>query len=359
MAVRLDAAGNLIGRTGPDDAPAVLCGSHVDTVPNGGALDGALGVVAGIEVARRIRMHSDRLPMAFEVVAFADEEGAYLSLLGSRAMTGALLVPEVLGAKGRNGEMLATAMRGFGLCPEEIGVAKRLPDEIAAFFELHIEQGPILESEGIAVGVVESIVGLLSGTLTFIGEANHAGTTPLPLRRDAFRAAAQVATLAFGAVEKEFSEDVRLTFGALEVSPGASNVVPGRVVLTYEIRANSDATIDAVHARLIVIARDCAGRSDIGIEDHVTGRDPAAMMDPDLVEVLQDAARRLGYGSRRMSSGAGHDAQAMAAFCPSAMIFVPSIGGISHNPAEHTADRDVVRGATLLCRAVMDRLGIA
>ncbi|MCI5076908.1 Zn-dependent hydrolase [Oricola sp.] len=356
MTVRMDAAGNLIGRLGPEHGSAIVCGSHVDTVPGGGALDGALGVMAGIEIARQIHARSPDLKTAFEIVAFADEEGAFISLLGSRAMTGQLEADEVADSTGRDGETLSAAMRDFGLAPEDIRDASRPSQDIAAFLELHIEQGPVLEAEGLEIGVVDSIVGLLSGTLLFHGQANHAGTTPLALRRDAMRAAAETVTKGFAAVETEFGEDVRLTFGAFKLSPDASNVVPGRAVLTFEIRAGTDVIIDSVLARLMAIAQDCARRARVHVERSIAGRDAAAAMSPDLTARILTAAGRLGYRARRMPSGAGHDAQALASFCPTAMVFVPSIGGISHNPAEDTADQDLVRGATLLCRVVMDLL---
>jgi hydantoinase/carbamoylase family amidase len=256
LRVRQDAAGNLIARLGPPDAPAVVCGSHIDSVPGGGIYDGTLGVLAGLECARALADRAAGLTKALEVVAFVDEEGAYLSLLGSRAMAGDLDPGELAAAHGRDGRSLAAAMRQAGLDPRRVLEAARPASDITAYVELHIEQGPVLESTSCDIGIVTDIVGLHAAELTFLGEANHAGTTPLSLRKDAFRAAAQAVTECFDLVESAFPADTRLTYGEVALAPGASNVVPGEVRLT--VRSPRPARLPSGSRRCA--ASGCAAR---------------------------------------------------------------------------------------------------
>ncbi len=356
LTVRMDAAGNLIGRLGRSSGPAVVCGSHIDTVPGGGALDGALGVVAGLEVARQLTDLVPGLTRAYEVVAFADEEGAYLSEIGVRAMVGDVSPDEVRSACGPDGP-LADVLSRFGLNAADLSLAARPPSDFAAYLELHIEQGPVLQTLGKRIGIVTEIVGLLTGDLTFFGEANHAGTTPLPMRKDAFRAAAETVSAAFAAVETEFPAETRLTFGNIQLAPGAANVVPATAKLTYEIRAGDEALIDALHSRVLALAGRAAQRCRVEVADRTLARDAAAPMAPEMIATLESVASARGVETVRMPSGAGHDAQVMAGVCPTGMIFVPSIDGVSHNPSERTDVDDILLGASLLCHAVFDVLG--
>jgi hydantoinase/carbamoylase family amidase len=231
-----DAAGNLIGRIGPD-GPAFLCGSHIDTFPRGGAYDGALGVLAGIECARALKAEEDRLLTAFEAIAFADEEGAYLSLLGSRAMTGELSSDAVARASGRDGDLLCDALRSYGLDPARLNEAARKHDDFAGYIELHIEQGPTLAAEKINIGIVDAIFGIQTYEFLLEGQARHAGTTPIGNRQDALRAAAEAIADAFSKISGEDLDKVRLTYGELRVLAGATNIVPGIVTVLQEVRA--------------------------------------------------------------------------------------------------------------------------
>lgn len=353
LAARIDAAGNVIGRLGPEGAPAVVCGSHIDSVPNGGRLDGALGVLAGLEAARGFAERGAPGALALEIVAFADEEGAHLSLLGARAFAGDPALPrDIESASARDGRPLADLMRAVGLDPAGIGQAARRPEEIAAYLELHIEQGPALEASGARIGVVESIVGVRTAELLFTGAAAHAGTTPAALRRDALRAAAETMVEAYRAIEAEFPDTLRLTFGRLELAPGAANVVPRLVRLTQEIRAGDAETIQAADARIAAVAAEIGARRGVAAERRVIGEDPPARMAPRVVAAVETACADCGAAFQRMQSGAGHDAQVMAGLCEAGMIFTPSKGGVSHRPDEATDAADIALGAEVLSRAL-------
>ncbi len=353
MTVRLDPAGNLIGRLGPAAGPAILSGSHIDTVPGGGIYDGMLGVVGSLEVARCLSDVAPTMSCAYEVVAFADEEGAYISLLGARAMFAELLQDEVLAATGRDGTPLVDVMRAFGLPPEKIPDAARSPDDILAFIELHIEQGPILETEGIEIGIVENIVGLQNSHLTFHGQPNHAGTTPHHLRADAFHAACLAVSEAFCIVEQQCGPDVRLTFGDCEILPGASNVVPGEVRLTQEIRAATGAEILRIGDTVLECANSVSARIGVSVTTRVISDDAPATMSPIVIDAVAQACDQVGVRSKRMPSGAGHDSQQISKHVPTGMIFVPSRQGLSHNPDEFTQPRHIKLGIQVLCNTVV------
>lgn len=353
LRVREDSAGNLIGRIGPD-GPCLICGSHIDTVPGGGAYDGALGVLAGLECARRLKHEEGVLAYGFEVVAFADEEGSFVSLLGSRAMRGLLSQAEIDRARSRKGVELTAALEEYGLDPLAVLDARRPPADIAGYIELHIEQGPVLESAGTAIGIVEAVVGISVGRHELIGLANHSGTTPMAARRDALRTAAVGIAGAYEAVASGIYPDTVLNFGQLSIEPGATNVVPRRVVLTQEIRSTRKERIqqlqEACEAAFSRSARQL-GVEHIWRQDDV---DPPAIMAGPARQRIADACSELGISAMTMPSGAGHDAQLFADICPTGMIFVPSRGGISHNPAEFTEPEHLSQGLAVLyatCRS--------
>lgn len=353
LATRIDGAGNIIGRLGPQTGPAIVCGSHIDTVPDGGAFDGALGVLAGVAAARVLSARVGILPLAFEVIAFSDEEGAYLGEAGARAMTNTLDIDEVLNARSADGKAMVEAIAAFGLDTMGFAGAARPAADFQAYLELHIEQGPVLEAEGLDIGVVESIVGLHTSELTFHGQASHAGTTPAPMRRDAFRAAAEAVAACFERVETCFPPEARLTFGRAEVQPGASNVVPARVVLSREIRAGSEALIESVVEETSEIAKGVAESHAVGLAFRMVSREAPAAMSETLVNLVETVCKRSKVRFRRMTSGAGHDAQILAQHCPTAMIFVPSRDGISHNPDEHTDPAQIETGANVLLATIL------
>jgi hydantoinase/carbamoylase family amidase len=353
LRVRTDPAGNLIGRLGPD-GPALLCGSHIDSVPRGGTLDGTLGVLAGVECARCFKADAARMRLGFEVVAFADEEGSFVSLLGSRAMTGLLSQDEVDRAQSRNGLRLPPTLLDYGLDPATVIEARRSPDEIAGYIELHIEQGPVLEAEALQIGIVEAVVGISTGHHELIGQANHAGTTPIALRRDAMRTAAAAMTRCFDALTGGSHPSTVLNFGQLKLEPGATNVVPKRVTVTQEIRST---VLDRIHRFEGACEEIFAATAKSLNVEHVWHRgdvDPPAVMAKEVRARIQEACAALGFSAKTMPSGAGHDAQLFAAVCPTGMIFVPSRNGISHNPAEFTDPESLARGLQLLyatCRS--------
>ena len=325
MSVYVDAAGNLRGASGCGTRP-IMIGSHLDTVPHAGAFDGVLGVVMAIAlVEARPKRH---LPV--EVVAFSDEEGTRFGIpfLGSRAVAGRPVMDAAV----------LEAIREYGLDPEELYMACAA-DEMKGYLEFHIEQGPVLDELGLPLAVVESILGLTRMQVTFRGQANHAGTTPMRLRRDALTAAAEW----ISAVERTAAETEGLvaTVGQLHVEPNAANAVPGAVRASLDARhARDRVRLNAVDA-LSETARSIAARRRIQVELQNLLGQPAVAMDRGMMQLLERAVADAGYPVHRMSSGAGHDAMIMAERLPAAMLFVRSPGGISHHPDETVREEDV------------------
>ncbi|MDQ7794951.1 MAG: Zn-dependent hydrolase [bacterium] len=345
LRVRDDAAGNLIGRR-EGTGPAIVIGSHLDTVPDGGAFDGALGVVAGLEVVQRLveEKRGDASPL--EIVAHADEEGSHhAGTFGSRAMLGEVGEEDLLGHQpGR--EPLAAVMRGAGLEPTRIGQARRERTGLRAYFELHIEQGPVLESLGIPVGIVTSIVGIDQYLVRVPGQARHAGTTPVAARDDALVKAARAIQ-----VIREFllmrPADLIGNVGSVSVSPGAMNVVPAEAILSVEFRSARASSLDEAGNWLVSLVAEHPGATV-----RRTLREHGCPMSAELTALLESVARSLGIATHQMPSGAGHDAQVWGRHVPAAMLFVPSRGGISHSPEEWTDWEDVIPGADVLLNAV-------
>lgn len=357
LAARRDAAGNVIGRAGPADAPAVVIGSHIDTVPNGGAYDGALGVIAGIECARALAPLVVAGNVALEVVAFADEEGAYASLFGSRSMTGRHDPDVVAGTKG---ETLAALMARCGLDLSRAHEASRPPSAFAAYLELHIEQGPLLETAGIPIGVVTAITGCDALHYRFEGAARHAGTTSMTTRRDAGRGAARAICDAYDAFEAAGLPDTaRMTFGGVRFRPGTSNVVPGVAEVVSEVRSPDAGTLSALR-QLTSNAFEAVARAQrLGLTtfDHVVEQPES--LSPVMADIVEQSARAEGLAAMRLPSGAVHDAQMFAPIVPTGMIFVPSRDGISHHPDEYTAPDQIAHGTRVLARAASAALAAA
>jgi N-carbamoyl-L-amino-acid hydrolase len=338
----VDVAGNhsAILRGG---GPTLLLGSHLDSVPHGGRYDGALGVLAALEVLRAVADARMELPVTLEAIDFTDEEGTLVGLLGSLAVAGDLPDDGLAAPRGGR-ERLVAALERAGLDESRLRDARRDPASLAAYIELHIEQGPVLESCGADLGIVTSIVGARSFRVVFEGVAAHAGTTPMDARRDAGAAAAEFALHARDVVVREFPGAVA-TVGALELEPGAFNVIPGRATVSLEFRAADEGTLDAIEARLLE-----------GIEAHVepVGHWSATPLSPEVAAAIARAAERLGLHAVELPSGAGHDAQALAAVTRSGMIFVPSDGGLSHNPREHSSWQACVNGANALLHTALE-----
>jgi len=339
MTVRLDAAGNLRGLWQPPNGGGrrLVLGSHIDTVPNAGADDGVLGVALALEWAELAKELNLRL--AIEVIAFSEEEGVRFGVpfIGSRAVAGRF-DRSLLALKDAEGITLDAAIRAFGLDPAQISEA--LLDESAiGFVEIHIEQGPVLESEGLSVAAVTSIVGQTRFVVQFIGHANHAGTTPMHLRRDALAAAAEWIS-AVEALAKR-TDGLVATVGKLDLDPNAGNVIPGAARVSFEVRHASDTVRTTAAHTLLEEAKAIAARRELRCDCVRQMDQPAVPMDERLTAYLVEAIESAGLPSYRMPSGAGHDAMVMAARVPTAMLFLRSPGGISHHPDEAVLTEDV------------------
>jgi beta-ureidopropionase / N-carbamoyl-L-amino-acid hydrolase len=349
LETRVDPAGNHSAVL-PADGPTLLLGSHLDSVPDGGRYDGALGVVAALHVLLALQGHD--LPLTLEAIDFTDEEGTVVGLLGSEALTG-VLSDEVLRNPRGGREALLAGLERAGLREESLHDARRDPATLAGYVELHIEQGPRLERAGAQIGVVTGIVGARSFTLDFRGDSGHAGTTPMDARRDAGLAAASFATAANALVLRDFPESVA-TVGDMRFHPGAFNIVPGAVRVSLEFRSLERAELDALESALLGEAHAAAARHALGVDVTPVGHWEPTPLDAGVRDAVETAADDLGLTALELSSGAGHDAQALADITPSGMIFVPSAGGISHNPSEHTDWQDCVNGANTLLHTALE-----
>ena len=339
MQVHVDAAGNLRGLWQSQNASGkrLVMGSHIDTVPDAGAYDGVLGVVVALEWVRIAK--ELKFPINIEVIAFSEEEGVRFGVpfIGSRAVAGRF-DEDILEAKDSDGVTLEAAIRAFGLDPGLIGKAE-LDKDAVGFVEVHIEQGPVLESESLSVALVTAIVGQTRLTFEFIGHANHAGTTPMRLRHDALAAAAEwiakVETLALA------TDGLVATVGKVVVEPNAGNVVPGAVKVSLDVRHAIDSTRKEAIEKLIESADAIAARRSLTVKRTRQMDQPAVPMDERLTSFLADAIEAVGLPVKMMPSGAGHDAMVMAARVPTAMLFLRSPGGISHHPDEAVLEEDV------------------
>jgi len=339
--VTVDAAGNLRGfyAAAQANAPRLLLGSHLDTVPNAGAYDGVLGVVIAVAILEALE--GRRLPFGIEVVGFSEEEGVRFGtpFIGSRALVG-VLDRELLNHRDADGISIRMAIENFGLNPAEIPRAA-LSDDTLAYLEFHIEQGPVLESLGRALGVVEAIVGQTRMEFVFLGRTNHAGTTPMHLRHDAIAAAAEWIV----AVEHTANSHPGLvaTVGQIEANPGATNVIAGEVRTTLDLRHRSDDVRGRVADILVRLAEEIVERRGLSLRTRVLLSQKAVAMNPFLVDQIEEAIRKTGCQPHRMVSGAGHDAMILAEKVPAAMIFLRTPGGISHDPAESVETEDVAK----------------
>lgn len=354
LETRMDGAGNVIGRwEGSDpDLPVVVAGSHIDTVPCAGTLDGALGVLSGLEAVAALRDDGFVPRRGIELIAFSDEEGRFGGMFGSQAFTGRV-TPETLDtAADLDGVMLRDAMLTCGLDPWKALEARRDPATVAAYLELHIEQGPVLDRAGEAVGVVDAVTGLFKWAVTMRGEANHAGTTPMELRRDAFMGVADFAHEIPRILMEVGGEHSRATIGKVDLAPGSPNTVPGTATFSLDARDPSAERLEelglAFRRTLSAIAR----RRDLMFEFQEESRIPPVPCDGRLTGLLSRGAGELGLRHRRMLSGAAHDAQMVATIAPVAMIFVASRDGRSHSPAEWSSWDDIHSGARLLKWAI-------
>jgi N-carbamoyl-L-amino-acid hydrolase len=350
LETRIDAAGNLIGRRGAAGMPALAIGSHTDTVPGGGRFDGMLGVLAGVAIAQALHDAGQNLAHPLEVIDFlAEEPTPYGSCIGSRAMTNNLDTP--LDFQDDSGRTLADALHAVGGQPGNLASAVRQPGAIAAYLELHIEQGRVLEAAGAPIGIVSGIVGIRRATLRFTGRPDHAGATPMALRHDALTAAAAT-VLAAEQAAKSF-EGAVATVGALTLAPNQSNVVPGEVELQVEMRSLEWGTVEAMWHRMTASAEQaCAAR---GVAFHAGAmHDMAPMQTPDwLRDVIDDACTSVAPNAPVLPSGAGHDASWISRIAPAGMLFVRSRDGRSHCPEEYSSPEDIAAGVEALARALL------
>ena len=351
MSARIDAVGNVVGHA-PGRRPGarrLLLGSHLDTVRNAGRYDGALGVMLPIACLRSLHERGERLGYPVDVIAFGDEEGLRFqaTLMGSRAAAGDF-DPALLGAVDEDGIRLHEALRAFGLDPDAVDEAAYRRTEVAAYVEIHIEQGPVLEAEDRPVGVVTSVAGATRLRVEVVGRAGHAGTVPMRLRRDALAAAAEAVT----AVERISLDTPGAvgTVGLLKTLPGAVNVIPGVVEFTIDVRAEDDANRRAALLRIDEALTAIAARRGVPIDRMTTHDTGAARCSPRLMRRLGEAIEAEGLPVRALPSGAGHDAMAMARLTEIGMLFVRCKGGISHHPAESMTEADAAAAARVLLR---------
>jgi N-carbamoyl-L-amino-acid hydrolase len=351
LEVQIDAAGNIVGRrAGTDPAlPVIMTGSHIDSVPQGGNYDGDVGVLGAIEVAEQLREHNVATRHPFEFVVFTDEEGG---VVGSKAIADGV-GPKTLDVMSHSGLTIRDGIRAVGGDPARLLEARRAPGSVAAFVELHIEQGAILDEEDIDIGVVEGIVGIRWWDVTVQGMANHAGTTPMNRRRDALLAASEL-VLAVNQVATTMPGRQVATVGRIRAEPGAPNVIPGRVEMSLEIRDLAVEKMEAVDEAVEAQAKRIATARGVSIGFHeVDVEVTPAPTDERLRKVIEAAAASLDLSHRRLPSGAGHDAQDIAHIAPIAMIFVPSKDGVSHAPQEYTAPADIENGVNVLLRTLL------
>ncbi len=352
LEVREDAVGNLWLRLeGTEPGPVIVTGSHIDTVRNGGKYDGALGIVAGLTAVEALKAAYGRPRRTIEVLATCEEDGARFRsrLWGSRAILGIISPDEPDTIRDAEGISIGEAMRRLGLDPARIPEARR--DDIGAFIELHIEQGPVLEASGYQVGIVTVVTGLTMGVVEVTGRADHAGTTPMTARRDALVGAAEM-VLGIRRSALRAGPPAVGTVGRLEVWPGGSNVVPERVRFTVDLRHTDPNALRGLVAQARRACRQVGRKYGLVVDFQVVSSTPPTPLDPNLRGFLVGLARELGLNFLEMPSGAGHDAAWLARRFPAGMIFVPSRDGRSHSPLEYTPPEQIVPGVALLAAAL-------
>jgi N-carbamoyl-L-amino-acid hydrolase len=354
LEVRIDQIGNIFGiRAGSEEINPVMTGSHIDTVINGGNLDGNLGVLAGLDVVELLNTHSIKTKRPFIVGVFTNEEGArfHPDMMGSLVYAGGLELSEALESKDNQGVILGDELVRIGYAGE-MQCGSIVPH---AFVELHIEQGPILEKENITIGAVENLQGISWSEIVIHGQANHAGTTPMHMRKDAGYCAASIAKFVHDmALEKGHGQVA--TVGIIELKPSVINVVPNSAKLTVDLRNPDNAKLIEAETELDNLLRTLEVSENVTIENKSLARFDPVIFNDDIVSIIKEKSHELGLEVKSMTSGAGHDAQMMSRICPTAMIFIPSINGVSHNPAEATDPEDVIAGSNVLLKTLLTLL---
>lgn len=333
--------------------PRVLVGSHIDTVPCAGALDGTLGVVVGLECLRCLRENDIKPNCDVELIAFSDEEGRFGGMFGSQSVAGQMNPRAVATMKDLNGVLLSDELKRHGHDAFEALDAARDPESIAGYLELHIEQGPVLDRVHKPVGIVDEITGLFTWSVRLRGEANHAGTTPMEMRNDAFMGLAEFANELPRILEENGSDRSRATIGKAQIMPGAANTVPGLVEFSLDVRDTSEQILDELSAALRKALSAIARRRNLMFDFEQMSYLSPVKCSEQIVGQLTEQAERLGLSYLKMPSGAAHDAQIMGRIVPVGMVFVPSKRGQSHSPAEWTAWKDIEAGANLMLQTIM------
>jgi N-carbamoyl-L-amino-acid hydrolase len=351
LLVSIDAIGNVVGvRAGTESGPPVMTGSHIDTVRTGGYYDGNLGVLAGLEVIQTLHEAGIQTRRPLAVAFFTNEEGARFNpdMMGSLVYVGGMALDAALSTVGIDGATV-------GECLERIGYAGPQPcgqPKVQAYVELHVEQGPVLEAEGLQIGAVEGVQGISWTEFTVLGVSNHAGTTPMCMRHDAGYVACAIAHQA-RQIAREMGGNQVATVGAIELSPNLVNVIPYKAVLTVDLRNTDEAALQLAEQRLHRFATEIADAEGVTLSSRQLARFEPVDFDPASIALVEATAKGLGLNVKRMPSGAGHDAQMLARICPTAMIFVPSAGGISHNIKEFTSPADLAAGANVLLHTLL------
>jgi N-carbamoyl-L-amino-acid hydrolase len=345
----VDGAANTHARLGWDGKrPSVMTGSHLDSVPGAGHLDGALGVVVGLECLRRIKELGLELRFPLEAVSFTDEEGRFGGMVGSQAISGKLTPDMIYNARDLDGVTLTDAMKGRGFNAMDALRARRTPESVQAFVELHIEQGPVLDRRQVPIGVVDAIAGLFKWDVRLLGTANHAGTTPMDMRSDAFSGLAELSGEIPRILEEDGSPRSVATIGRVELFPGAANVVPGKAEFSLEVRDTDPMVLEGLSQAFRKALSAIARRRSLMFEFEVLSELAPVKCDPGIVETIAGVAREMEIASLVMASGAAHDTQMMAGLARAGMVFVPSKAGRSHSPAEWTPWEDIETGANVL-----------
>jgi beta-ureidopropionase / N-carbamoyl-L-amino-acid hydrolase len=354
LQVRVDSAGNHSAflECAPPGAPTLLLGSHLDSVAKGGRFDGALGVLAALEVLRAIQESGLSLNFNLEAIDFTDEEGSLIGLLGSSALAGALSRQELENPRGGR-EALLEGLTRAGLNEEGLLAAKRDSSRLAGYLELHIEQGSRLVDAGADIGIVTGIVGLASYSLAYHGRADHAGTTSMRERRDAAQGACSFTTGVRKLLLDRFPTCVA-NVGSIQLLPGAFNIIPGTAIVSLEFRAPEEDLLNELGTALLELAKSEAENHELELEIQPRDKHLPTQMSTIVQEAFQRSAEVLGFKYMHLTSGAGHDAQALAGICPVGMIFVPSIGGASHSPRELTEWEHCLKGAKLMLETVLE-----
>lgn len=350
---RDDEVGNMSGVLVSSNplARTLLIGSHLDTVPNGGAYDGSVGVLAGLECLRTLREANVDLPFNVEVIDFTDEEGAWQSFLGSMGLAGMLTEAHINDSL-EDHAALRAALHRAGIRPRDVYRARRDPDALMAYLELHIEQGERLQNAGCELGIVTRIIGRSTYNFTFYGEATHAATTAMDKRRDALQGAAVFITQMHALTRDEFP-GAFVNCGNINVRPGTFNVVPSEASLRVECRHEEEDTLAHFESRMVRLAQECAANYRLTVSSHRVVHRDVALMDAHLMACMEKLCQQSGYTYQHLASFAGHDAQILSKVTPSAMLFVPSRDGISHNPREFTEWHYIEKGTDILLKTIL------